>query len=386
MFRGVLIHNGSSRAHMLRYLVAAAECLHIQRDFDGSPNEHELRRALTGLNVEVAVVDLQQPSALKVVAQLRVMEEDLAIIGFGPGLETALLAGKAGTDEVLAEDASPEDLRIAIQECLRKRRSGVMEGLYCFLPAKAGSGCSTTVMNLAVAAARDEGKRVLVIDADLRSGVQAELLGTEPKAALQNVLAGIHNLDAGRLEDFVHRAQGVDFLLSSRALDAGLPEWADYFHLLSLVQGQYDLILVDLPELINEATYELVRRSARVLVVSTAELPALALTRQRCEELTRLNIPKTRVGVVVTRWQRTDPTLDEIGGMVQQEIAKAIPNDYVGLRAALLAGQAVSRSSRLGQAYSEFAAELSGRKVVAEAGLTGKLRSLWGLRETIKAS
>lgn len=384
MFRGVLIHNSSNRAHVVRYLVAAADCVHVQRDFDGIPNDHELRRTLTGLQVEVAVVDLHEPAALTVVAQLREFDENLTIIGYGPGLETALMAPKVGVDEVLPAEVNPGELRQAIQENLRKRRSAVIEGLWCFLPAKAGSGCSTTVLNVAVAAARDEGKRVLVIDADLRSGVQGVLLGTEGHASLQSVLAGIQNLDMGRLEDFVHRAHGVDFLLSSRALDAGMPEWADYFHLISMVQERYDVIVVDLPELINGATYELVRRAGRVLVVSTAELPALALTRQRCEELNRLNVPATRTGVVVTRWQRTDPSLEEISGMVKQEITKAIPNDYVGLRTALLAGQVVSRTSRLGQAYSEFAAELSGRKVAAEGGLTGKLRSLWGLRESIK--
>ncbi len=386
MFRGVLIHASSDRAHVLRYLVAAADCVQIQRDFDGIPNEHELRRTLIGLYVEVAVIDLQHPASLTVASQLREFEPNLVIIGFGPSLETSLLASKAGVDEVLGSEATPSEFRASIQDQLRRKQSAILPGLFCFLPAKAGSGCSTITMNVAVSLAQDESKRVLVIDADLRSGVMALLLGTEARHSLQSVLAGIQNLDVRRIEDFVYSAYGVDFLLSSHSLDANHPEWSDYFHLLSLVTPHYDAILVDLPELINPATYELVRRAVRVFVTSTAELPALALTRQRCDELSRLNLPQERTGILINRWQRSDPSLEEIAAMIHHPVLKAFPNDYPGVRSALLAGQAVSRTTRLGTAYCEFAAELTGKKTMSSSGFVGKIRSFWGHKEVTRVS
>jgi len=268
---------------------------------------------------------------------------------------------------------------------LRKRQGGQEKGLFCFLPAKAGSGASTIVMNTAAALAREQGKRVLVVDADLRSGVQAVLLGTEPTRSIQSLLAGVEQMDRRRLDELVYQAEGVDYLLSSRSPDAEPPEWSHYFHLLSLIRGRYDAVLVDLPELVNPATYELVRRAERVYVVTTAEVPSLSLARNRCEELARLKLPREVSGVLVNRWQREDPSVEQIAGMVGEQVTRIFPNDYPAVRAAVLEGRPVAARTRLGAAYAEFAGELFGVEATPEKGLTGKLKSMWGLRESIRA-
>lgn len=385
MFSTVLIHSGSNRAHVLRYLVAATDCVEIVRDFDNLPTDHELKRIIGSLEPEVVIVDLGTMDALGFASQVRAVSPSTAVLGFGPSLETALTAPRVGFDMVLAADATAEEMRGAIQDSLRKQRGGVERSLFCFLPAKAGSGCSTIVMNTAAALAREERKRVLVLDADLRSGIQSILLGTEPRRSIQSVLAGITQMDKRRFPECVYSAQGVDYLLSSRSLDATPPDWADYFHLLSTVKGMYDAILVDLPELVNPATFELVRRSSQIFVVCTPEVPSMTLAKNRCQELERLSIPRTRTGLLINRWHKSDPSPEEVSRLVEHDIAKVFPNDYPGVRSAILSGRPVTPISRLGQAYGEFAAELCGKKIINDQSFTGKLKSLWGIRETIPA-
>jgi pilus assembly protein CpaE len=386
MFTALLIHSGSSRAHILRYLVAATECLEVVRDFDRVPSEHELKRTMGAQDPEVIVVDLGEVSALAVASQVRDVKPDAAILGFGPTLETAMAAQKLGYDEVLPDSAQPEELREAVQLCLRKQRGGVEKNLSCFLPGKAGCGASTIVMNTATALARDHNKRVLVIDADLRSGVQSILLATEPHRSLQSVLENINRIDRRNFDGCVHRAQGVDYLLSTRSVDSTPPDWASYFHLLKTVEGMYDAILVDMPELVNPATFELVRRAEHVFVVCTPEIPAMTLSRSRLEELRRIEIPRNRTSLLLNRWHKSDPSPEEVSKLVGQEIFKVFPNDYPGLRSAILSGRPVAATSKLGGAFTEFAGELLGITRSQSNSLTGKLKSLWGIKETVHAS
>jgi pilus assembly protein CpaE len=386
MFNTIVIHAASSRAHRLRYLLAATNWLEICRDLDNFPNEHELKRVCGGLTPEVVVIDMEDPETIELAAIVREVIPAAAIIGYGPSREASAMATKIGFDATLPMETSVDDMRSVIQEALRKRQGGVENSLFCFLPAKAGSGASTIVLNTAAALARDQRKKVLVLDTDLRSGILAEMLAVKPKASIQNLLASIQELDQRRFREFVVSSQGVDYLVSSRTLDIPPPEWMDYFHLLSMTLRQYDAILVDLPELINPATVELVRRAREVFVVVTPEIPSMALANKRFEELGRLSIPKTRMGLLVNRWQRSDPSVDQISEMAGHSVTRTFPNDYSGLRSAILAGRPITDQSKLGVAYSEFAAELFGKTIVHDKSLTGKLKSLWGIRETTSVS
>lgn len=383
MFTAVLIHAGSARAHLMRYLATSSDCVEIQRDFEHLPHEHEITRALGTISPQLVVIDLGTDEALGLATRIRnVIPATSAIIGYGPSLENAMLAPRVGFDATISDSADSDEFRNVVQESLRKRSNTTEFGLFCFLPSKAGSGCSTTVVNTAAALARDAGKRVLVLDGDLRSSILAILLGCEPTRSIQSVLTNINLIDRNRFPDCAHRVQGVDYLFSSRSVDTAPPDWSDYFHLLAMVKPLYDVVLVDLPELVNSATYELVRRAERTFVVTTPEIPAMTLARHRIEELQRLRLQENQIALLVNRWHRSDPSPEEIGRMVHRDVSMVFPNDYPVIRTAIVGGRPVSERSRLGQAFSEFALELIGKGVPKDTSITGKLKSLWGIRET----
>jgi pilus assembly protein CpaE len=379
MFSAIVIHSGSNRSPVLRYLVAASNCLEVVRDIDHLPKEDELAHIIRTFDPEVAVVDLFCADTLAVVTKLRELVPNLAILGFGASLDAALLSPQTGLDILLSEHISAEVLRSAIHDALRKQRGGIEKTLFCFVPAKAGSGSSTIVLNTAAAMAREHGKRILVVDADLRSGVLALLLGTKPIRSIQSLLANIKNVDQLRFPEMVYSVGGVDYLFSSRSIDSTPPEWGDYFHLLSTVRGMYDAILVDLPELVNSATFEFVRRSQSIYVICTPEPPALTLAKQRCDELIRFNIPPNRIGLLVNRWHRSDLSSQEISHLVGQKVIGFFPNDYPSVRSSIMSSRPVSPRSRLGGAYAKFAGLLFGETHNTDATLTEKLKFFWSI-------
>ena len=170
---------------------------------------------------------------------------------------------------------------------------------------------------------------------------------------------------------------GVDFLLSSRSLESSPPEWAHYFRLLNFIRSRYDAILVDLPELVNPATVELVRRSRMVFPVCTPEIPSLKLTQQRCQELEHWQVEMGRVGVLLNRHEKGHPSADEIANLLARPVMKSFPNDYADVKAALGNGSPVAANTRLGRAFDEFAVQLVSGDVVKETTFAGRLKGIF---------
>ncbi len=380
MFNAVVILGSNESAPLIRSLIASTGQVTVMRELPAPPGDYELARLVHSLLPDLVFVDLTGgPAALECMARVRDLSPKTPVIGVGCNAEARLLARHLGPAGLAAPDCSPDELRVIIREAMEAHHGGVEPNLHSFLPSKAGSGCSTVVLHTAVAAAK-LGKRVLVIDADLRSSVMGLMLGVTPAGGIQNVLASASELDAFVLRRNVTGKHGVDFLLSTRALDAEPPEWVHYFRLLNFVRGDYDLVLADLPELINPATVELVRRSKQVFPVCTSELPSLKLALQRLEELGRLSVEAERIGIVVNRAAKGTPKTEEIEQTLGRRVAFGFPNDYRAVSESILEAAPLSPDAPLARAFTEFAASLAGvENQRPGASLRARLKGLLGL-------
>lgn len=377
MFTTVLIQASPERAPYVRAIAADTGLLQLVREFPGVPTPYEVTRIVHASAPDLILIDVGSGAmALHCCAAIRELDPHMPVIGLGcpPGLMDQ--ARSHGFTTVLPESVTTRELSDAIHTSLVAARGGIEDSVFSFLPSKAGSGASTVVLNTAAALARDHNKRVLVIDADLRSSVLSILLDVQPTSAIQNLLASTDDMDQFRLRAAVVTVEGVDFLLSSRSLDSLQPGWPHYFQLLNFVRDKYDTILVDLPELVNPATIELVRRSRKVYMVCTTEVPSLRLTQQRGEELHRWGLPPNRYGLLVNRWHSGDPSSPELAKVLGIQVLRQLPNDYPAIRKAQNDGTFVAPNSRLGKAFSDFASVLAG-DVNAPAPKPGLLMSLF---------
>lgn len=360
MFHAVVILGRAESAALIRSVIAATGQVTVMRELPAPPGDYELARLLNSLLPDLVFIDLSGgQDALECMARVRELAPRTPVIGLGCGAEAKLLARHLGAAGLAAPDCSPEDLKVTIREAMEAYHGGVEPHLYCFLPAKAGSGCSTVVLHTAIAAAR-LGKRVLVIDADLRSSVMGLMLGVTPAGGTQAVLQAAPDLDQFVLRRNLIERHGVDFLLSTRTLDAELPEWTHYFQLLNFVRSSYEMILVDLPELINPATVEMVRRSKKIFPVCTCELPSLKLAMQRLEELRRLGLEGERVGVVVNRTGKDTPKVTELEQVLGRQVSFLIPNDYRAISHSIAEAAPLAPESELSRVFTVFAAKLAG--------------------------
>jgi len=296
--------------------------------------------------------------------EIRSLSPRTAIIGFGAGWDDdhAKEAAAAGITDLLISPVTLKKFLDSIERAVQKITGAIQENLFAFLPAKAGSGSSTIALNTAgyLADPTGLGKKVLLIDADLHSGVMWVLLNSVHPHSLRDALDNSGELDYSLWSKYVVRKQNFDVLLSDHRRRQGLPSWSNYHHLLDFAATRYDNILVDLPEVVNDATVETVRRAKHVFIVCTPELPSLALAPTRCEELTSRGIPPAKISLILNRWHKGELSAAELEKKLRIPVTTVFGNDYPTVSKAFAARGIVSNGTKLGRSFAAFAKQLTG--------------------------
>ena len=163
--------------------------------------------------------------------------------------------------------------------------------------AAAGEGKSTTTANLALALA-EGGRRVIVVDADLRRPSLHTLFGASLEEGLSNVLLGAE-IASLPLQDTPSR--GVRLLSSGPGLANPLEALASrrFDQVLAMARGQADFVLVDTAPAGALADSAVVApRLEGILLVVSAGRTKRDLARRAREQLDRVNA--NLLGVVLT--------------------------------------------------------------------------------------
>lgn len=351
----------------------------VARTLNHYPAPYELERLLSTGAPDVLFVELTDAvAAMGVARQTRRASPATATVGVGGNWEreTAGYREATGICALLPVPLSEGAFRDSLRRAVHAVSGDLQPGLFAFLPSKAGSGASVTGLHVAGCLAGPLGRRVVLIEADLRSGVLQAISHASPECDIQTVLANPGSLTRAQWLRFVSRRHGVDLLLTNRMWKGPAPEWVGYHHLLQFVGVEYDFALVDLPELVNDATKEVVRRAQRVYLVTTPELPALELARQRSAELLERGVGRDRIQLIVTRWHSSDSGPERFEELLGHSVAAALPSDYPSLYKAMEAGELVPPSKALGKAYLALAKAMAGiDDPVAPASVLARARS-----------
>jgi len=327
------------------------------------PHPKEVIRALTVQNPAIVLLDLGDwIEAAGIAREIHHNLPRTVIIGFRPRWDrTEQLAFEdAGILDLLAEPFSPGDIEAAAYEAIHRRYPISHQNILAFVPAKAGGGCSTVALHVAAAIAAANHK-VLLVECDLRSGPLSIMLNLEQSKGLPEALQHQGEfLSPLEWRQVTAQFKGLDLLLSNPTRRGRLPSWADYYQLLLFVQKQYDYIVVDLPEVINQATAEFVRNARAVFVVCQPELPSVRLAKLRRTELETCEIPADNVKIVINRWERSQLKVETIEKAVDGKVFATLPNDYKEIRNAILDTRLASSGSSFSKACDGLARNICG--------------------------
>ncbi len=299
---------------------------------------------------------------LPLAAAIHQKSPDVPVVGLA-SRELHLLLSRNPNSDVSAVVAWPfgvGELEQAISSAVHKFHGGIHENLVAFLPGKAGSGASTVVLQTAHTIAQELKQRVLVMEGDLHSGLLSAMLQVDVRSSIRDALAAAPLAGSATWQRSITQAGGVDFLLTNTAVKEPVPSWTNYFHLLRFAVSKYDLVMVDLPEVVNTATAEAVRRARAVYVVSTPEFTSLKLAQQRSRELENWGVDRERIQALLNRGHKNDMNAKDAEKILERPVAATLPNDYKGMRKAMTNGCFVETRSDLGQAYLAFGRMLMG--------------------------
>jgi len=161
--------------------------------------------------------------------------------------------------------AESEVYRVARTSLMVSNRKGSVQTMMMTSP-QPGDGKSTTISNLAISFAR-AGKKVLLIDADMRRPVIAGLFGITDQPGLADVLIGQNSLDDAVVASVV---SGLDILPNGAptSVPAELLESQRLVLLLKEARRKYDLVLIDAPPLLAVADPAIIAPSVDAVVLT----------------------------------------------------------------------------------------------------------------------
>ncbi len=376
MLHSLLISDNLDATDLLSGIIRSTGQITLDRFFCPSPGHYALTTTLNTLALDVVFLDVSFPDqAFLYYEQIKQSNSAVPVIGFS-ATAPAFTASGGPTGFSLSLPFSVEDVIATVREAISASRPLALENVVAILPSKAGSGASTITMNLARQLASSFSKSVVVMDCDLRSGTMAESLGLVPQSPVTETLTLADMVMTLIWPRHVRRKDDVDFLLSNRAIAKTAPAWHAYHHLLPFLSGRYDHVLIDLPELIDDAAAYVLHAASRVCITTTPEVLAVILAQQRIREIEAARVDPAKIRILVNRWQSGDLTPRAISDAVGHPVEAVFPNDYRAVATAIGNHTFVSPGTRLAEAYRSFAGSLSGSvETPVRSNLFGSLLS-----------
>ncbi len=180
---------------------------------------------------------------------------------------------------------------------------GTTEGeiITVFAP-KGGVGKTTLATNLGVVLA-GEGRQVCVVDLDLASGDIAISVQLDPVRTLVDAVPMAGRLDATGVASLLTRYRpGLQMLLAPVAPgDAEKVNSALVSELLALLRTMFDYVVVDTPAHLSEHVLAAMDVSARHVLITTPDVPALKNLRVTADMLDLLSYAKEARSIVLNR-------------------------------------------------------------------------------------
>ena len=270
---------------------------------------------------------------------------------------------RAGVRDFVAAPINPakfdDAVRRVLSEHVNKPYEPSQEPLITFWPSRGGSGTSTLACNVSRSLAGRGNLRVLLADLDICAGLSRYVFEIAPTCSLMELAELGQGLDPDTWTRCVTETDSLHVLYGGK--QEIRTRFAPHYmrDLVRYAAQRYSAILVDLPVTLESYALELLRRSRRILLVTTCEVPSLGVTREKLEYLSDMDL-HSRTGILLTLGPfGAAPNLAHLQAYLGAPIDAVFDFSEKKVRQCLSSGTAIDERTVLGRQVNEFATELA---------------------------
>ncbi|MGP0075825.1 MAG: CpaE family protein [Bryobacteraceae bacterium] len=329
MLTALIFGTDRETTSQLQQLCSLTQDVCVFRTLERYPQAHETMRLLNSFSPQLVFLGADDETAAHGVEHdIRSIQPSTAIMGVSSrSKHPDVFETTFGGFSVCPIPCNPDEFRAAIYQTLESVDSKTNAALFAFQPAKAGSGATTTALFVAHILATLAEKKVLVLECDLHAGPISMLYNLRPNYSIMDAVEDSHRLTDENWHEMVAHTGGIDVLSSVSRLGVRQVSPWGYQRLLSFVRSRYDVVIADLPEVVDNATEVVVRAAQAVFIVTAPSSPSLFLATRRRYDLEARGVGATKVKYIVNRKTLDRAIPREAGWAIDAEKIAAIPVD-----------------------------------------------------------
>jgi pilus assembly protein CpaE len=390
MLGAVIISPDQELANELMRVLMASQEVTVLRVLPHFPSNLELQRVIRASAPDVVFLGVEASAAVQEVVQC--MEAN------APGVQMVAMSRNC-TPNLLLElmrsgvrEFMPHPFSFSALQDILGRISGkaishgqvvdATDQFYCFLPAKAGVGCSTVCVNVAYALSHEIKVSTLLSDFDLNSGIVKFMLKLTSEHSVIDAVDRAGDLDENLWPQLISSEGKLDILHAGPMNPGHRLDLQQLRQWLAFVRRHYRVICADLSGNMERYSLELMQEAKKIFLICTPEIPSLHLADEKFRYLQKLDLGD-RVQLILNRSQkRSIIGTQEIEQLLGLPITLSLPNDYIGVHRSLTNGGPVSSTSPLGKQFTAMARMLLGEEVAPLKPEAKGFAALFGLNKS----
>jgi pilus assembly protein CpaE len=226
-----------------------------------------------------------------------------------------------------------------------------------FFGAKGGVGTTTLAVHIAIYLVQCHKKKTLLIDNHPQLGHTCIYLGIDgSRYNFHELVQNLNRLDSELLRGYIAtHSSGLEVLSSPDTCEgrkATDPE--SMAQTLDFLRGEYDYVIVDCPNSLDDTNLAVIDASNQVFIVATPEIGAVRDLSRHVDVLSQNEHNVDKVKVVINRFSAQHAvSLEQIEKAIRLPIAFKLPNSYAEVVRSGILGEPISHRSK-----SEFTTQL----------------------------
>ncbi len=353
----------------------------------------------TSLKPDIVLMDINMPGMDGIAASERLNSEVpsaaivmMSVQGEADYLRRSMLAGAR---EFLVKPFSSDELSASIRQVHARERSkqdrmtvapaqasgtrvtaGEREPgrVVTIFSPKGGVGRTTLAVNLAVMAAAELGKKVVLVDASFQFGDVGVLLNLNPKnKSIADVLPDLTNGDIDVMDSaLIHHSTNIDVLLAPPSPETAELITADHIRkIVGRLRETHDLVVLDSWPLFQDSTLALLDMSDVIIGLLTLEITNIKNIRLFLEVVEQLGYSPEKVRLVLNRADSSyGIRLEDVENSIGRKLDHTVVSDFRTVVYALNRGVPFvwsNRESQVSQDVLSIARDVTGMPVPVAA-------------------